>query len=310
MKRMSCIAKVAVFVWMASASISAWANSGYIFDTAGTVFLSVGKGAPQPAEKAAKVTTGTMVRTGDNSYAVLKFEDGQVVNLESNSTFLVREYIYNPKQVEKNNIVFSMFKGGMRFVTGLIGQHNKEAFRLATPNATIGVRGTDFMVVIKDGQTYMKVLSGSVKLTNAAGTAIVTAGQTVLLTSSAVAPAVIAADAVPAGIFTGASAINLEEALAAQKAAQAAAQVAAQAAEAARVAQTAQATEAAAQAEEAARVAQAAAQRAAGGAATGGAGAATTATAATAGVSATTIAIGVGVAAVVAAVVSSSTSHH
>ena len=284
------IAKASAFILMVSVTASAWADRGYIQDTAGSVSIANGKETPRLAVINDTVTSGTVIRTGDNSYAVLKFDDGQVANLEPNTTFQVRNYTYDPQLVEKSNIVFSMFKGGMRFVSGLIGQRNPKAFRLATPNATVGIRGTDFLLVIKNGQTYIKVLSGSVNLTNAAGTMTFTAGQTALVTSATAAPTVVAAAAVPAGTFTGAIAINLEEALAAQAAAGQAATL---------------------QAIAEAAAAEAAATQVAGGEAAGGAAAATTTAVVATGVSATTIAIGVGIAAGVAALVNttSTTSH-
>ncbi len=44
--------------------------------------------------------------------------------------------------------VFSLLKGGLRAVTGLIGRHSREAYSLKTPVATIGIRGTDYFVVV------------------------------------------------------------------------------------------------------------------------------------------------------------------
>ena len=180
------LAKTIAFVWLASSSVPAWAAGGFVYDAAGSVSVAIGKTPPRPAVKNDTVVSGTVIRTGDNSHAVLKFEDGQVVSMQANSTFKVREYRYEPKQVEQNSIAFSMFKGGMRFITGLIGQRNPEAFRLATPNSTIGIRGTDFLVVMANKAAYSQVLSGSISMTNAAGTTILTAGQTAL-TPSAVA---------------------------------------------------------------------------------------------------------------------------
>jgi len=282
-------ATVVSLVWMASLPTYAWGESGYIQDTAGLVSISIDKDEPRQAVTNDTITSGAVIRTGNDSYAVLKFEDGQVANLEPNTTFKVRSYNYKPELIDKSDIVFSMFKGGMRFVSGLIGKRNPRAFRLATPNATVGIRGTDFLIVMKNGQTYVQVLSGSVTLTNAAGTLTFSAPQTALISSPTTVPSVIADASIPAGTFTGAVAINLEEALAAQAAA----------------------TQAAAAQAAAAQAAAALAAETAGGAATGGAQAATTTAATQTGVSATTIAIGVGIAAGVAALVNTtSTTHH
>lgn len=185
-------------VWMTPA----WAASGWIYDASGDVSIAVAKEAARRAAKNDAIVSDTVITTGDKSYAVLKFEDGQVVTMQSNSAFHVREYRYEPKQMEKSNILFSMLKGGMRFVTGLIGQRNKEAFSLSTPNATIGIRGTEFMVVMGNSPMYSQVVSGSIGMTNSAGTTVFTAGQNAIVASATTLPATISAAALPAGTFT------------------------------------------------------------------------------------------------------------
>lgn len=202
------IAKVVVaLTWMVSAS--AWADEGYIYDAVGEVFVSVGKGAAHRAVRNDTLVSDTVIMTGDKSHAILKFADGQVAVMQANTTFVVHEYRYEPKQVEKSNIVFSMLKGGMRFVTGLIGQRNKEAFRLSTPNATIGIRGTEFMVAmaVNNPSMYSQVVSGSIGMTNAAGTVAFTAGETAVVASATALPTAISAAALPAGTFTQLGAI-------------------------------------------------------------------------------------------------------
>lgn len=289
------LARMVAFVWLASsASVPVWAASGYVYDAAGSVSVATGKNVPRPVVKNEAITSGTTIRTGTNSHAVLKFEDGQVVSMQADSTFQVRSYVYEPKQAEKNNIVFSMFKGGMRFITGQIGQLKPDAFRLATPNMTIGIRGTDFLVAMAGNSTYAQVLSGSISLTNASGTTILTAGQTGLTTSVTAATAPVPAASVPAGTFSEIAVIPVPPAVPAPvpppvSGAVTGSTTATTAAETVATSTTA-----------------------AGGAAAGGAAASTAAAAggAATGISATTIGIGIGVAAVAVAVVNASTTQH
>ena len=301
MNKIFYIAKALVLIWIAATPVSAWAGRGYIFDAVGSVSVAIGKGTPRPAVTNDAVTSGTVIRTGDDSRAVLKFEDGQVVSLQANSTFQVREYVYNPEHAEKNSIVFSMFKGGMHFITGLIGQRNPKAFRLATPNATIGIRGTEFFAVLTNDGLYNQVLSGSISVTNAAGTSLFTAGNSALTASSAAIPVSVPPVAVPAETFSQIAAIPVPPAVPAPVPPPVPAGEAAGAA-----------GEAAAGASggEAAGAAGGTAGATAGGAAAGGAAAATTAAVAGTGISATAIAIGVGVAAGVAALVNTTTTTH
>jgi hypothetical protein len=180
---------------------SASMAGGSIYVVSGTVFVAQGKNPAHRVTDHEAIVSNTLVNTGENSSALLKFEDGQVVTMQSNSTFRVREYRYDAKKIENSNIVFSMLKGGMRFVTGLIGKARKQAFRLATPNATIGIRGTDFMVTMADKSMYGQVLTGKIAMTNAAGVKVVGAGQSAFVASPTALAAIVSAAPVPPGIF-------------------------------------------------------------------------------------------------------------
>ncbi len=201
----SAVHALIVLTW--TVTTSAWAAGGYIYDAVGEVSLGVGKNATRTAVKNDVVSSDTVITTGDKSYVVLKFEDGQIVAIQANAAFHVKEYRFDPKNAEKNNIVFSKFTGGMRFITGLIGQLNHKAFRLSTPNATIGIRGTDFMVTAINDTAYTKVLSGSISITNGAGGAQFTTGQSILVTSPGTLPVAVPASALPTGIFNQLEAI-------------------------------------------------------------------------------------------------------
>lgn len=270
-------ARTIVLAWMATASVGAWAAGGYLHDAVGSVSVAIGKDAPRPAVMNDAVDSGTVIRTGDNSSAVLKFADGQVVSMQANSTFQVREYVYEPERVDESRVAFSIFKGGMRFVTGEIGQRNKQAFKLVSPNATIRIRGTDFMVVMANNAAYSQVVSGSISVANAAGTTIVEAGQTALTSSASALTTMVPVTSVPAGTFGQIAAIPVPAAAPGPIPAPMVA----------------------------------AAPTAAGGAAAGGAAAGAAATGGVVGgISATTIGIGVAVAAAAAAAVNTTTTHH
>ena len=189
---------------------TAWAAGGYVYDAVGEVSIVEGKNAKQSVIKNDLIPAGKIINTGEKSYAVLKFDDGQVVAMQANTTFHVRAYRYDPKSPEKSNIIFSKFTGGMRFITGSVGQINNKAFHLTTPSATIGLRGTgaaEFMVSTLNNTLYTRVTSGSISMTNDAGTSAFSAGQTSLVTSPNSLPIEIPASALPLGIFSQLEAI-------------------------------------------------------------------------------------------------------
>lgn len=273
--------------------VSAWAAGGYIHEAWGSVYAGVDKSPLRRVWVNEPIKPGTVIRTGEESHAVLKFEDGQVISMQENSTLLVRSYVYDPRQAANNSIVLSMYKGGMRFITGQIGRLDHAAFRLATPNATIGVLGTDFMVAMKGSTAHAEVLQGSITVTNASGMTVLNAGQTAAVASTT-SPVTLAS--APAGTFNGIASIQVPAAVPGPIPAPVA------------VAAPTPAPAPLPPAAPVAPVAPVVAQTAAGGAAEGGAAAGAGVATAKAGMSATGIGIGIGLAAVVAAAARSTNS--
>jgi hypothetical protein len=86
---------------------------------------------------------GDYLMTAPSSYAVLVFRDGGRVTVDEKTEYQINEYQY---QTKKETFIQTLFKGGLRILTGTIGKINQEAYQLKTPVATIGIRGTGFDV--------------------------------------------------------------------------------------------------------------------------------------------------------------------
>lgn len=138
--------------------------------------------APKSAANGAAIESGQTVTVGKGGKAVIKFQDGQIIALRSKSVFERQQLQVRPDRAGEGESFFSLIEGGMRALTGLIGNNNRAGWKLATPTATIGIRGTDFMAVINQG-VYLKVDAGAVSATNSAGTSVFTAGQTASVAS-------------------------------------------------------------------------------------------------------------------------------
>jgi hypothetical protein len=161
----------------------------YIHEFTGDVMAAVGSGKPEPVQKSMHLLNNTTVTTGPKSYAVIKFEDGTVTLLKENTSFQIQDYTYNVKQPEKSNALFNMVRGGMKMITGAISTRNRDALKVATPIATIGIRGTEFLAELVNPLNVV-VIAGSVSVTNSAGLMAVAAGQGVSVPSAAALGAV------------------------------------------------------------------------------------------------------------------------
>ena len=96
-----------------------------------------------------RVASGSVVSVGKRGFAVLKFNDGQIVALRAASVFVVNEYAYRKDDSTEGRSHISLLRGGLRALTGLIGDQNQNAVSFNTPVATIGIRGTEFMVAVE-----------------------------------------------------------------------------------------------------------------------------------------------------------------
>lgn len=82
-----------------------------------------------------------LLTTGQRSMAIIELNDGTRMTIRPNSVFRVDQFTQNSGS---ESVLLSMFKGGLRAITGLISKRNPDAFILRTPMATIGIHGTDF----------------------------------------------------------------------------------------------------------------------------------------------------------------------
>jgi len=118
-----------------------------------------------------RVETGATIKTGATGRVVLRFDDGQMVSISEGSLFVISNYKFNAHKPADSNLAVSLFKGGMRAVTGAIGEANKSNVTFKTPVATVGIRGTDFQLYMEN-KLYINVLSGAIAATNEGGTTV------------------------------------------------------------------------------------------------------------------------------------------
>lgn len=93
--------------------------------------------------------SGDVLQTQLDSHVVLAFSDGARITVNPSSRMGISEYSHDAKPDSKGigSMIIDMFKGGLRFATGLIGKSNPEKVKVRTATATIGIRGTVFDVV-------------------------------------------------------------------------------------------------------------------------------------------------------------------
>jgi len=86
--------------------------------------------------------------TKNNAKAQIIFTDETIITIGKNSNFSIKEYLFEDNNEPVAN--FGMIQGAMRTITGKIGKIAPQKFSVTTKSATIGIRGTNFTLVINN----------------------------------------------------------------------------------------------------------------------------------------------------------------
>lgn len=179
----SLAALLLIFVY----SSIAWAaiTAGKVTHLSGPLFAKKADGTTKTLSRDSVVEEGDLLITEKRTYARIKFQDNSEVTLRPGTQFKVEAFSHDPYQPKEDKAIFNLFKGALRAITGQIGKRgNPDSYKMKTPPAVIGIRGTIYEVKIcandcaglSDG-IYFFVPEGGITITNAAGTQAVGAGQ-------------------------------------------------------------------------------------------------------------------------------------
>ena len=86
------------------------------------------------------------IMTTNRSFVVLQFEDGAKVTVRPDSTLIIEQYLYNGDAGDEAEL--NLVSGGLRVITGAMAKNNPENYKVRTPVALMGVRGTEFSVML------------------------------------------------------------------------------------------------------------------------------------------------------------------
>jgi hypothetical protein len=183
--------------------------AGRFLSASGDVRVVGRDGASRAATRATEVREGDTIVTGANALGQLRMADGALMSIRADTEMKLDRFAYSGKENDPNaSFLMSVVKGGFRTITGFIGRANRNAYRVQTPTATIGVRGTDYELVHvipqtaggADPGTYNRVYEGVTSIQNAGGaTLLVSRNQTAFAPLQGTTPPVLVTP--PASIF-------------------------------------------------------------------------------------------------------------
>lgn len=107
------------------------------------------QGQDSAASVGLRLYPGDRVVTGVDAAAGITLRDDTLMSLGPKSTFVLEDFAFN-ESAGDGKIAVRLAKGTLRYVSGLIGKHSPQSQQVSTPTATIGIRGTDFIVEVTD----------------------------------------------------------------------------------------------------------------------------------------------------------------
>lgn len=149
---------------------------GNVQFVSGNVQITNAAGQSRVLQKGDVIHESDTVTTAKASSAQIKMRDGGLIAVRPDSKLKFDSFEFSGEQDGTEKSVMTLLKGGMRAITGLIGQLHKANYHINTASSTIGIRGTDH-------ETYVVVPGSELAATIPAGTYNkVNTGETVMTT--------------------------------------------------------------------------------------------------------------------------------
>lgn len=155
-----------------AAGLRIWQSS-----TRGIGTITTGSGVAVAAGQARTLAVGDRIQPGEqlettDQTLMLRFADDATLQLQPQSTVLVAQYQTGTRAAS----VLRLVRGALRTVSGRIAKQDPSHYRIETPVATIGLRGTEFSLdycanpcTRRAPGLLAKVHSGAIVISNEAG---------------------------------------------------------------------------------------------------------------------------------------------
>lgn len=202
-RSLSHILTITLLLLMMTALPALAKTVGSVTHLSGPLMAKNAAGATRALSIKSNVEEGDTLITEKRTYGRVKFIDGGEVTLRPNTTMQVENYVFNKDKPSDDKAALSLIKGGLRAVTGQISKRgNVDSYKMKTPSATIGVRGTTYdMKVCQAGSCagladgiYLYVRDGAIAVTTNAGAQTFGAGTYIYVKDAGSPPVILPKD--------------------------------------------------------------------------------------------------------------------
>ncbi len=98
-----------------------------------------------------QIFEGDRVETDAESHLLIVMDDSAEIHLKQDSVIKISEYLITSGYGKDSSSILDLLRGGFRKITGSIGASALANYQVQTGFATIGIRGTDYVVKLCKG---------------------------------------------------------------------------------------------------------------------------------------------------------------
>lgn len=120
--------------------------------------IDANSGEKMPLYRGQVIHEGDRLETAEGA-ATVKMIDQAILSLHSFSELYIRDY-----NTQTGNIRIELNQGRLDTQTGESSRQNRQGYRLNTPFAALGIRGTEYSMVVNQGQLDVYVMAGEILL--------------------------------------------------------------------------------------------------------------------------------------------------
>jgi hypothetical protein len=161
MLRMACRVCVPVILGALAAMPAFAAGIATVTDVINDGYRQPPGDSERRAATSDELVSEEALRTDRDSSIAVKFVDGSELNVEAQSEVVLSDYVYDPAAASTSGVI-TLNAGLFHFNSNNAVQDDNLV--LQTPVATIGIRGTQFLVTVADDATIVDILEGKVEV--------------------------------------------------------------------------------------------------------------------------------------------------
>jgi hypothetical protein len=114
---------------------------GTVTELDGNLLVSRANGFVKVLDVGSQIEEGDLLTSRKQTYATLTLTDDSSVTLGPETDLKIERYVYYKRTPDHDGALLALSSGSVRITSGLLGTRSGDTFTLATPTATLDIRG-------------------------------------------------------------------------------------------------------------------------------------------------------------------------